>query len=67
MTAKELVKWRKDHGHSQQSLATELRMSVRQIIRYEQDELEIPYTFELALQSVSARPWQEIGRWPKKK
>lgn len=66
MRSKDLIEWRKAHHHSQQSLADELHLHVRQIIRYEMGDVRIPYPIELALRSVPARDPNKIGRWPKK-
>jgi len=64
MKAKDMQKWREEHGHSQASLAAALEISSRQIMRYEMGEQVIPKAIELAMRSVPDR--KGGGRWPGK-
>jgi len=55
MTAQELKRERIKRKHSQASIAQALGISLRQYIRYERVEAEIPEVVRLALKSVSSR------------
>lgn len=68
MNGAEFKRMRIKLKHSQQSLADELHMQVRQIIRYEREDSHIPYSVELVLKSgvIKPRDESEVGRWPSK-
>jgi len=66
MTAKQFRAWRIAHFHSQLSLATELGVNVRQVIRWEMGNSPISKVVERALSTVPARKAEEVGRWPGK-
>jgi len=59
MKPSELVKWRKDHGFTQKSLADKLGVAEVTVFRWEKDMREIPSFLHLALECLEQRGGDE--------
>ena len=55
MKPSELVKWRKDHGFTQKSLADKLGVAEVTVFRWEKDMREIPSFLHLALECLEMK------------
>ncbi len=67
MKPSELVKWRRDHGFTQKSLAEKLGVAEVTVFRWEKDMREIPSFLGLALESIERKGGEGKAKGKKRK